>query len=144
MIKHCRIYVLFLFSILSSLSPFPLLSENETTHKILNPEEIPLPPSLREAPKNELPREDNFMKEFMNMMFTLGSIIALLLLASYFLKRVTQTRIQQMNESSLIKILERRTISPKTTVYLLGIKDREYTVVESHSGLLLLPENESK
>lgn len=113
--------------------------KTENSRSILE-EEIPLPPSLRVLKKQELPKEDNFMKEFLSMLMTLGSIIALLLFASWMLKRVANTRIQQMNESSLIKILERRTISPKLSVYLVDIKGKQVAIAESHNALLLLPD----
>ncbi|HRD55266.1 MAG TPA: flagellar biosynthetic protein FliO [Parachlamydiaceae bacterium] len=139
MINYYRIYVLLLF--LFCVSPNFAENGKEMTIKEENrkiEEEIPLPPSLRQQKKQELPREDNFMKEFLNMLFTLGSIIALLILASWMLKRIANTRIQQMNESSLIKILERRTVSPKLSLYLVDIKGKQIAIAESHSALLLL------
>ena len=138
MIKYLRIYFLLLFLTLN-LTPISLISEERVPNKRTE-EDIPLPPSLRESPKRELPREDNFMKEFIKMLLTLASVITILLLVSYLLKKFMNTRIQQINESSLIKILERRTMSPKSSVYILDIKGRQVAIVESHNALLLLPE----
>ena len=138
MIKYLRIYFLLLF-LLSSLFPLSLISEDRVPNYRVE-EDIPLPPSLRESPKKELPREDNFMKEFIKMLLTLASVITILLLTSYLLKKFMNTRIQQINESSLIKILERRTMSPKSSIYILDIRGRQMAIVESHNELLLLPE----
>lgn len=140
MINYCRIIFLSFF-LAFNLSPSSLISlEDYPTNKRIKEEEIPLPESLRQPHKQELPREDNFMKEFMKMLLTLGAIITVLLLISWMLKRMTNTRMQQINESSDIKILERRSITAKTSVYLLDIKGRQVAIVESHNGLLLLPE----
>ncbi len=140
MIKHCSFYVFFLFLLFGSN---PTCAEEALDNQALKrraiEEEIPLPPSLRGAVIKELPREDNFMKEFINMLMTLGAIITVLLLASYLLKRMANSRIQQMNESSEIKILERRSITAKTAVYLLDVRGAQYALVESHNGLILLP-----
>jgi flagellar biogenesis protein FliO len=140
MIKYCRIYFLAIFLALN-LYPITLISlEDHPLKQQIMEEEIPLPPSLREYPKQELPREDNFMKEFIKMLMTLAAIITVLLVASWLLKRMNNTRIQQINESSEIKILERRSVTAKTSIFLLDIKGRQFAVVESHNALLLLPE----
>lgn len=140
MIKHYSFYVLLLF-LASLFNPINAaeIEDMQSLKKRVVEEEIPLPPSLRGHEKQELPREDNFRHEFVNMLMTLGAIITVLLLVSYLLKRMANTRIQQMNESSEIKILERRSITAKTAVYLLDIKGSQYALVESHNGLLLLP-----
>lgn len=140
MIKYCRFCILLMF-LAMNLSPVSLISlEDHPSAKRRMEEEIPLPPSLREHPKQELPREDNFMREFVKMLMTLGAIITVLLLVSFLIKRFTNTRMQQINESSDIKIVERRAITAKTSVYLLEIKGKQIAIVESHNGLLLLPE----
>jgi flagellar biogenesis protein FliO len=140
MMQLCRIYSLAMFLALNFI-PISLISleDNPLKNKIME-EEIPLPPSLREHTKQELPREDNFVKEFIKMLMTLGAIITILLLASWLLKRMSNTRIQQINESSEIKILERRSATTKTSVFLLDVRGKQYAVVESHNALLLLPE----
>lgn len=140
MIKYCRFGILLMF-LAMNLNPISLISlEEQTSAKQRMEEEIPLPPSLRGYQKQELPREDNFMKEFVKMLMTLGAIITVLLVVSFLIKRFTNTRIQQINESSDIKILERRAITAKTSIYLLDIKGKQIAIVESHNGLLLLPE----
>jgi len=140
MINYWRIIFLSFF-LAFNLTPVQLTSiEDYPSNKRIMEEEIPLPESLRQSHKQELPREDNFMKEFMKMLVTLGAIITVLLLISWMLKRFTNSRIQQINESSHIKILERRSITQKTSVYLLDIKGKQVAIVESHNGLLLLPE----
>lgn len=132
-------YILLLILIISN--PISLISvEDHLINTKKMEEDIPLPASLREHSKKELPKEDHFVGEFIKMLVTLGGIVALMLVASFLLKRFNGARIQQMNESSSIKILERRAITAKTTVYLLTIKEKEFAIFESHNGLLLIPE----
>lgn len=98
--------------------------------------QAPLPPPPIEAP----PDSDKFMSEFMNMLSTLAIIIVFIFIATWFLKRMLNVKVQQMNTTSLIKITERRSLSPKTVLYLLEIRDKEIAVAETAQGLTLLGE----
>lgn len=81
---------------------------------------------------------DHFLSEFINMLATLAIIIILILIVSWFLKRMLNTRIQQINTTSDIKIIERRALTPKTTIYLLDIKGKGVALAESQNGVVLL------
>lgn len=82
--------------------------------------------------------DDHFIKGFMSMLASLGIIIALLLIVSWFFKKMMNTRLQQLNTTSDIKILERRSLSPKATIYLLEIKGKGIVIAESSNGLTRL------
>lgn len=84
------------------------------------------------------PNEDHFMRDFMNMLASLGLIIIVIFIASWLMKRLMSTRMQQMNETSEIKILERRTLTPKTAIYLIEIGGKGLAVAESTNGITLL------
>ncbi len=86
----------------------------------------------------EQPEGDKFMTEFMNMLTTLGLIVVFIFLVTWFLKRMLNVKIQQMNTTSLIKIIERRALSPKTAIYLLEIGGKEIAIGESPQGITLL------
>lgn len=81
---------------------------------------------------------DRFLSEFINMMTTLGLIIVIILIATWFLKKMVSSRIQQLNTSSLIKIIERRTLSPKTSLILVDIQGAGYVFAESTNGVTAL------
>lgn len=98
--------------------------------------QTPIPPPPIEA----VPDSDKFMSEFMNMLATLALIIVFIFIATWFLKRMLNVKVQQMNTTSLIKITERRSLSPKTVLYLLEIRDKEIAVAETSQGLTLLGE----
>lgn len=106
---------------------------------------IPVPPLDNEPvfPLNiEEPARQNekFFTEFLNMLATLGFIIALILIIAWFLKRLMNTRLEQMNSTSLIKVVERRTLSPKTSLYLLEVDDKTILIAETNHGVTCLSE----
>lgn len=90
-------------------------------------------------------QNDKFYTEFLNMLATLGLLIGVILIAAWFLKRFLNTRMEQINTVSSIKISERRALSPKTALYLLEVHDKTILIAESQNGVTLLsqinPEN---
>jgi len=70
-----------------------------------------------------------------NMLSTLGLLLAVVLGCAYVLKRTLNARMMQMNESSVIKILERRSLNPKSIIYLIEVEGEQMLVGESSSGL---------
>ena len=120
------------------------LDSKELLNQIDNPVDQPSvptdqPPFPFEIEKPAVgPSEDHFYYNLMQMLTSLGLLIALVLFVSYFLKKMLNTRVQQMNEHSVIKILERRALSPKTTIYLLDIQDKGIIIAESLNGVTLL------
>lgn len=83
---------------------------------------------------------DRFYTEFLNMLATLGLVIAIILIAAWALRRLLNTRLEQINTTSIIKIVERRALSPKSAVYLLEIYDKIVVIAETHAGITQLGE----
>lgn len=81
-----------------------------------------------------------FMGEMLQMAITLGIIIVVMFAATWFIKRMLNTRIQQVNANSSIKILERRVLSAKAMIYLLDVQGKGLLIGETHSGLTRLGE----
>lgn len=86
----------------------------------------------------EQDQPDNFQVKFMNMLFMLGLLIGVMILASWFIKRMMKTRLEQINTGSSIRVVEARYLSPKTTVYLLDAMGKGILVAESHTGVTYL------
>ena len=86
------------------------------------------------------PQDDHFYSEIFNMLSSLGLILAGLLLLAWFAKRFTQSRLEQINTTSNIKIIERRPISNKTTIYLVEIEGTGITLAEHSHGVTKLAE----
>ena len=89
------------------------------------------------------PETNRFLNEFINMMATLGLIVSLILIIAWFLKRMLNSRQEQANATSLIKVIERRSLSPKTAIYLIEIEGKSLVVAESHNGVTRLTDYDS-
>ena len=97
---------------------------------------IPLPPELREP---ETPASDSrFMSEFFNMLLVLGMIVVLLYVGSWMFRRMLTQRNMQMNETSEIKVLEQRSLSPKSALYLVSVFGKTLLISESQNGVKFL------
>lgn len=108
------------------------------SEKQVAPQISPVPNPF-EIKDNAPPVEgDRFFKEFLNMLFSLGLILGFLLLATWLVKRFANTRMAQVNESSGIKIVEKRSLSPRATIYVLDILGSLVVVAESHTGVTFL------
>jgi flagellar biosynthetic protein FliO len=148
MIKIKKILVLYFFAFAASFSPIFGADESPTqTQVIENKQHTTQPPAPSRAPFEDIneefkrPSEDRFMSDFINMLFSLGLLVALILIVSWFLKKFLNTRIQQVNTTSLIKIIERRALTPKTTVYVLEVNNKQIVIAESSNGVTKLAEN---
>lgn len=78
------------------------------------------------------------MTELLSMLATLGLVIGLILIAAWFLKRFANARLEQVNNTSAIKVTERRSLSPKTVLYLLELEGKAILIAESHNGVTSL------
>jgi flagellar protein FliO/FliZ len=130
--KHLYLICLFCFASLSLFAQTNVEPQPQTTP--LLPEQFQV--DLQKETKKE--DEDRFVRDFTYMMFLLGVLIATLLILTWITRRLLNTRMQQVNLTSMIKILERRPLSPKSTVYLLDVQGNGFVVAESHSGLFKL------
>lgn len=100
----------------------------------------PVEPPLVEPPV-EIDQESNrFFMEFVRMMSILGIVIVGLMFLSWYLKRFMNSRIEQMNSTSLIKVVERRDLTAKTVLYILEINDQQILIAETHNGVTALGE----
>lgn len=119
-------------------TPPPEALAKEAPAKEVHEKKIHMPAEFEALDEPQTKGDDRFMTEFLNMLTTLGLVIAVILTLTWFLKRMLNTRIQQINEQSDIKILERRALTPKSTVYLLEIKGKGFIIAESHNGITSL------
>lgn len=121
-----------LFLLADDVTPKPppdFSPPKETTGPVFPPEEILKPPS----------KETNqFITEFITTIATLGLIISAILIFGWFLKRFINTKIEQANDTSGIRIAERRMISTKTGVYLLEVEGRGVLIAETPTGVTRL------
>lgn len=82
----------------------------------------------------------HFFYEFMKMFFILGAMVAVLLGISWYMKKLTNKRFDQVNDDSYIKVIERRSLSPRSMIYLLDIEGKSFIIGETPHGLVRLGE----
>lgn len=138
-----------IYCILSGLlcfaSPLSLLTAQETPSAQKQQEagaKKKLTPIEEELKRSEREGGSRFFEEFMQMLYTLGMLVAVLMVGMWILKRLMAVRIEQANISSAIKIQERRNLTPKTTIYILGIFGKSFAIAESSNGITLLGEGD--
>lgn len=79
--------------------------------------------------------DDHFTHDLMQMLSTLGLLLAVVLIGSWFLRRMMHSRVQSLNTTSEIKILEQRPLTPKTSIFLLEIRGKGIVMAESVNGV---------
>lgn len=110
---------------LSAVFPQAALWAQEATHEISGEISGETPKALTDAAFGPL---------FIKMLLLLGSLIAILLVAAWAMKRVSGVRWQNANVSSSIQILERRMLHTKAGLYLIQVEDQKMLAVETPSG----------
>ena len=86
----------------------------------------------------------NYWHEFVNMMITLGVIVALLFFTVWMLKKLNRSRGRHLNKMNAIQILEKRALNPKAALYLVKIQNKKIVISESASGIQLICECEQE
>jgi len=125
---------------------FSLFSQNlpqetdqrTSQEKIYHSQDLSSSPDFQKDPTDRPVEGRDFMWEFVNMLITLGFVIVLLFALMWFLRRIVNNRMNQMNTSSHVKILETRALSSKTVIYLLEIQGTGIAIAESHNGITRL------
>lgn len=79
-----------------------------------------------------------FFYSFMKMLVVLGIMVGVLLAISWYMKRLVGSRVVKGNEDSLIKLIDQRSLSGRTVIYLLEIEGKSLVVGESANGLVRL------
>lgn len=82
----------------------------------------------------------SYWGQFVNMLLTLGFILLLIFVSVYVLKRLMRSRIQHLNRSTGIKILERRSINSKCCLYLIDVLGKGVVIAETPAGIQVVTE----
>lgn len=96
---------------------------------ILFAEDFPPPPELETS---------RFFFEFMKMLGVLGMMIVVLLGISWYVKRMANQKVSKVNEESIIKIIDSRSLSTRSIIYLIEIEGKSIVVGETPNGLVRL------
>lgn len=82
----------------------------------------------------------DFKREFFNMLGSLLFVLAFIGITVFFLKRMMRSRLKVLNRSNGIKILERRSLGPKSSLYLVDILGKGVVISESPAGIRTVTE----
>lgn len=96
------------------------------------------PFNLEEPPPQAPVTDSNFIGEFFYMLLMLTLLITLVMFTSWFLKRMLNSRMEQMNASSTIKVLEKRSLSQKTHLYLIEHEGKSLLIAETPTHVVPL------
>jgi len=121
--KKPFLLLILVFSIFSSLS-----FANDASLKALTNQEENIEKPIFEEP---LPPSD-FQKTFIRMLISLALIIILVIVTFWAFRKMMRSKQLQANSNKSIKILERRSLSPKSVLYLLEINNKKILLSESH------------
>lgn len=94
----------------------------------------------QELKKDEGEGDSHFWKNFIYMLFVLGLLVSMLLFLSWAMKKMVYTRLLQDNATSMIKILDRRSLSPKSMLYVVEVEGKRLILGESLHGVTKLAE----
>ena len=81
---------------------------------------------------------EHFFNEFLNMMVMLGFVLGGMVILAWIAKRFLNVRMQQVNAQSAIRIEERRSLGPKSMLYLVEIEGHRVLIGETPAGLVRL------
>lgn len=141
--KQSSIILFILFALMSCAFAF---SQEESGNERSSPPALHEAESIRpefdenyffvnEPGVKHVKEQDNFQAKFLNMLFILTLLIGFMILASWVLKRMMKSRITQINQSSAIKVLETRQLSPKSALYLVEVEGRIILIAESGTSV---------
>ena len=130
-----------LFTLLTTLflagTTFSLPAQQPETTPVVKEETTS--PSWLENNFNK-PGESHFVHEFIKMLFALGFILVLIFVGAWVFKKLVAQKLYQANQSSSIKVLERRALSPKASIYLIDIGGKGVLVGETATEVTRLAE----
>ena len=84
------------------------------------------------------PLEVDFSKEMIRMLGALGVILLLLFGTIYVLRRMTTQRTFKTSAEASINIIERKALSPKSTLYLVDFDGKRTLIAESSNDVRTL------
>jgi len=117
----------FLFLVISSIFTISAYSDEVSVEKTPTKEEMVEKPLFEDS----LPPSD-FHKTFIRMIISLALIIILVFVTFWAFRRMMRAKQMQANNQKAIKIIERRSLSPKTVLYLIDINNKKILLSESH------------
>lgn len=80
----------------------------------------------------------NLQSKITSMLFSLGAVIVSVMIVTFVLKKLARKRLSAANSGSSIKIVEKRSLTPKTALYVVEAYNKTLLIGESPAGLVAL------
>lgn len=80
----------------------------------------------------------DFTKELLHMLVTLLLVLGLIFVTIMFLKKFMASRGRHLNKTTAIKILEKRSLHQKASLYLVEVENKKILISDSTSGVSLI------
>ncbi len=137
--------LLFIFSLFSMifLSNSSLIAKEKTVYVHNETETISQQNDIEDNSFIDLP-EPEYKSTFIKMLFTLIGLIALIIITFWLFKRLIRTKVHQANSNKIIQVLEKRSISPKTMLYLIEVEGERIVIAESQLEVKAIKELRSE
>jgi len=124
-----KLFFLLLLSLLPlSANDSPLLDTSPPLSTSIQPVE-PIDSSQQASSLDSSTKD--YEKAFIKMIFFLVGLLILVFVVFFLFKRFSHSRMQHNNHFRMIKVLERRPISPKSILYLVEIGGKKVLLAES-------------
>lgn len=85
-----------------------------------------------------------YLSEFVNMLISLGVVLTLLMATVWVLKKIMHSRLTHLNNTSAIRVLEKRVLGQKSALYLVEVMGKGALISESSAGIQMISIIEGK
>lgn len=92
------------------------------------------------ADQKENLKDFDYGSDFVNMLISLVFVIGLIILTAFFLKKLMRSRMKHINQANSIRVLERRALNQKASLYLVDVLGKGIVIAESQHGIQLITE----
>ena len=101
---------------------------------------IDLNEKISEVELSSSPFKMSMKKEFLKMSFSLILLLTFLFTSIWLFKKFLKSKGNIFNKSSLIKIIDKKNLSQKSSLYIIKIANKILVISESPSGIQYLSE----
>ncbi|AQT77389.1 flagellar biosynthetic protein FliO [Chlamydia gallinacea] len=103
-------------------------------------DELALSDSLHESASFQSMFPDNMKVEMLKMLGSLVLVLTLFGIGVWIFKKFLKSKGQSFGNHSTIKILDRRSINPKTCIYLIRVVNKILIIAETNDRITMLSE----
>lgn len=93
-----------------------------------------------QADKVGVTKEPSFLREFVQMMITLVFVLGLAVVSLMLLRKLMRSRAVVLNDNSAIRVIEKRALTQKSSIYLIDVLGKGIVIAESPQGIEMISE----